>query len=401
MPLSTIVANWIQRPAVVHRSFSHDNARFNALTGFRCLAACMVFIYHNRKYWSRTQLLHPEILRFINEFHIGVSLFFVLSGFLIAYTYGEKPLRSYGDYGRFFLLRIARIMPLYWLILTCYYLDRPYSNGTFTWLTYSLVHAFSNRHNLEGIAQAWSLNVEMVFYLLAPLLCLLQRKHLLYLVTFLAALFLLAWGIGAAWHTKNGNPQQYLYPLNFLVHSSFFGFSSQFLAGMLLAASWKNGGWALLRRLPHKTLIGFTGIFISCYVIGISKQTIHYHGTDSIPGLLILLLVLPVFTVITFAGLMEERNLVQRFFASRVMVLLGNASFAFYLIHISYVNMKIKSWLLLPDRNFVLLWIVAVVLYLVVEKPIYQLFRRWLRGSANRSQDRMALAKAHSTLHAR
>ena len=25
--------------------------RFKSLTGFRCLAACLVFLYHNRKYW--------------------------------------------------------------------------------------------------------------------------------------------------------------------------------------------------------------------------------------------------------------------------------------------------------------------------------------------------------------
>ncbi|WP_315822850.1 acyltransferase [Paraflavitalea speifideaquila] len=156
--------------------------KFNALTGFRCLAASLVFVYHNRKYWLND--LHPEILRLFNEFHIGVSLFFVLSGFLITYPYADKPLQSVGSYSRYILLRLARIMPLYWLILTCYYLDPLYGKGRFSWLTYSLIHAFSDKHNLDVLAQAWSLNVEMVFYLLAPLLCLLQRKHNIYLIAF-------------------------------------------------------------------------------------------------------------------------------------------------------------------------------------------------------------------------
>jgi peptidoglycan/LPS O-acetylase OafA/YrhL len=58
---------------------------------------------------------------------------------------------------------------------------------------------------------------------------------------------------------------------------------------------------------------------------------------------------------------------------------LGNASFAFYLIHISYVNIKVKQWFLLPDRNFVVLWLIAIVLYLVFEKPVYNGYRKWLK----------------------
>ena len=66
--------------------------KFDALKGFRALAAILVFIYHNRKYWR--DFIHPEVLRLINEFHIGVSVFFVLSGFLIAFTYEDKPIKN-------------------------------------------------------------------------------------------------------------------------------------------------------------------------------------------------------------------------------------------------------------------------------------------------------------------
>lgn len=95
--------------------------RFDSLTGFRALAASLVFVYHNRKYWRGD--LHLEILRLINEFHVGVSLFFVLSGFLLAYSYGDKPAHSWLGYRNYIVGRIARIFPLYWLILTLYYLD--------------------------------------------------------------------------------------------------------------------------------------------------------------------------------------------------------------------------------------------------------------------------------------
>jgi peptidoglycan/LPS O-acetylase OafA/YrhL len=69
----------------------------------------MVFVYHNRKYWLAD--LHPQVFRFFNEFHIGVALFFVLSGFLIAYTYNDQPMHSGKAYTRYILLRLARILP--------------------------------------------------------------------------------------------------------------------------------------------------------------------------------------------------------------------------------------------------------------------------------------------------
>lgn len=65
------------------------------------------------------------------------------------------------------------------------------------------------------------------------------------------------------------------------------------------------------------------------------------------------------------------------------MELLGKASFAFYLIHISYVNIRIRHWVLLPDRNFVLLWVVSILLYLLFEKPVNQMLRKMIQVPQN------------------
>lgn len=356
------------------------SVRFDALTGFRALAACMVFVYHNRKYWRGD--LHPEILRLVNEFHIGVSLFFVLSGFLLAYTYGEKPAESGKLYWRYLVVRIARIFPLYWLILTAYYLDPKFGKGGFSLLTYSLTHGFSNVLNLKGIAQAWSLSVEFVFYLLLPFLCVLHRKNFWYLLMFLIGFFLLSWCVGFLWHEVNGNPRQFLYPIKFVLGSTFAGRSTEFLAGMILAKMLRNQGDVnhVFWRFKHKTMVGFLGIFIVAYAIGIFQPDIFHEGTDHPIGYLIRLLILPVFIVVALAGLISETTYFQRFFGSKLMVLLGNASFAFYLIHISYVNIRLRWIYLGPDRNFILLWIISILLYLSFEKPIYD----WVREKVKR-----------------
>ena len=56
-----------------------------ALTGVRALAAYLVFLHHFNPFQPQgvTQFLHRIVL----EFHIGVPIFFVLSGFLITLRY--------------------------------------------------------------------------------------------------------------------------------------------------------------------------------------------------------------------------------------------------------------------------------------------------------------------------
>lgn len=356
---------------------SKNSRHFDALTGFRCLAACLVFLYHNRKYWRDS--LHPELIRLLNEFHIGVSLFFVLSGFLIAYTYAEEPLQSAKSYAKYFSIRFVRIMPLYWLILTAYYVDPDFGKMQFSWLTYSLFHGFSDLHNLDAISQAWSLNIEMTFYLLAPLLCLLQKKQLLYLVGFLAILFAATWGIGQYWYHVNGNPNRWLYPIHFVFTGTFPGRCLEFVAGMLLAYQMRNGKTQFLENTRFKTLVGFGGILLVVYCIRLFQPTPLSQGDEVAGGLVLQNIVLPVFVAIALAGLIYEKTWLQKFFASKPLVLLGNASFAFYLIHISYVNIKLRQFFLLPDRNFVVLWLISIALYLAFEKPIYNGYRKWLK----------------------
>jgi peptidoglycan/LPS O-acetylase OafA/YrhL len=334
-------------------------------------------VYHNRKYWR--DAVHPEIMRLFNEFHIGVSLFFVLSGFLIAYTYAEEPLQSAKSYLKYFSIRFVRIMPLYWLILTAYYLDPTFGKMQFSWLTYSLFHSFSDLHNLDAIGQAWSLNIEMTFYFFAPLLCFLQKKHLLYLLGFFMLLFIITWGIGTYWYHINGNTGRWLYPLHFVLTGTFAGRCIEFAAGMLLANYMRSNKTTFIENFRFKTVIGFAGIFITAWCIGLFQPNTFTQGSDETSGMILQLLVLPFFVVTALAGLIYEKTWLQKFLASKILVLLGNASFAFYLIHISYVNIKLKQWFLLADRNFVVLWLIAIALYLLFEKPVYNGYRRWLK----------------------
>lgn len=351
------------------------NNYFNALTGVRAIAAIMVFIYHNRKYW-KTDLPTP-ILRLISEFHVGVTVFFVLSGFLLAYRYQEKPLQNGRSYLKYFLSRAARIFPLYWLLITCFFLDNTYSANVKTYfLHYSLLYPLFDKYVLDGIAQAWSLCVELGFYLFSPLIFLLLKKKWIYALLFLFLLFLLAYGTGISLHKFNGNPKGFLYPISFVMENTFFGRSLEFFAGVALAYIMNFKPEIFLKFKKYKTSTGFLIFFFSLTGIALFAKDSFTHGVTRWEGRLIHETLLPIGIAIFFWGLLTEKTWLRKILSSQVFVLLGNASFIFYLIHISYFNLKLKSYLFLPDRNFVLLWICSILIYLVLEKPLYKQLRK-------------------------
>jgi len=149
---------------------------------------------------------------------------------------------------------------------------------------------------------------------------------------------------------------------------------------MLLAQLLRSNRQRVLNSYGYKTLTGFVLIVATTYTIGMFQRNIYTCGIDTTAGMLLHTFILPIGIVLVIAGLMTEKTWLQRIFATRLFVLLGNASFAFYLIHISYVNQKICKLILLPDRNFILLWVVSVLIYLLIEKPVYDRLRRWITG---------------------
>src|SRR5690242_16068250 len=81
-----------------------------ALTGLRFVAAVWVLLFHTARERSAGV---PVIGQLIDIGYVGVSLFFVLSGFILVYTYwredGDLNARS------FWWHRVARVVPVYWI----------------------------------------------------------------------------------------------------------------------------------------------------------------------------------------------------------------------------------------------------------------------------------------------
>lgn len=146
----------------------------------RCLAILFVVVGHCN------YLLPIEIGNIVDNFIFdGVSIFFVLSGFLIGgilIKEIEKKDVSLELVLNFWQRRWFRTLPNYFLILIILYILNVLFNEDFTGLS-SILRYFVFSQNLISIhpiffPEAWSLSVEEWFYLLTPLIILLISRTL-------------------------------------------------------------------------------------------------------------------------------------------------------------------------------------------------------------------------------
>jgi peptidoglycan/LPS O-acetylase OafA/YrhL len=162
--------------------------------------------------------LKPTIGPLLSRLHVGVAIFFVISGFLlyrpfVAARRGHGPPIGIGGYLR---RRLLRIVPAYWAALTLLAIW-PGLPGVFTgewWKYYGFLQVYSNTTYLQGIGPTWSLATEMAFYLVLPLFALVASRvtrgarmgvWLRRELALLAVLYLGAVGF-RAWTLRNGAP---------------------------------------------------------------------------------------------------------------------------------------------------------------------------------------------------
>ena len=143
-----------------------------ALTGVRFLAAFYVLVFHFGAAFAERHGAPRLLCNFLNHGYLGVSIFFVLSGFILTYTYAARLTDAF-ERRLFWEARFARIYPVYLLALL---IALPwYVGGEATW-GYTLavltgIQAWfpSNWHiAMAWNTPAWTLSVEVFFYLLFP-----------------------------------------------------------------------------------------------------------------------------------------------------------------------------------------------------------------------------------------
>lgn len=175
------------------------------LDGYRAIAACAVAVFHayqtNRKpggEWPLEGTFWHEAMLATDLF---VSLFFVLSGFLLGLPFARSALsQAKARSARMFLLkRFVRIVPLYYIVvLLVWSLTNPELPGDWRDLVLHLTftHVYSEDKIFYTDGPAWSLAVEVHFYVLLAILGPLAYRACLRLSRRASRLAVLLGGIG-------------------------------------------------------------------------------------------------------------------------------------------------------------------------------------------------------------
>ena len=371
-----------------------------ALTGLRAVAALAVVLSHTGVPRSA-----PEpVVRLVTWGHVGVPLFFMLSGFVLAYNYADLTARDRRRTVLFYVARVARVMPLYWVMIAyCvafyYAIGHEQEPGALLKSVFAVqtwgadLKDAQSHYNGPG----WSIGVELFFYALFPFVAPLVARFahrfrirgIAVLVAAGAAVSLGLW----AWFVVTGRTEiaaadgqsahRWIYrnPLPHLV---------EFVVGLALAHALPYA-----RRWPVRTHHLIQGAVVA-YTLGLGMFHVAGSGAWSAGSFG------PFFVLPFAAGMLSlaaERGWLARALSVRLMVTLGTASYALYLTH-RWLVWQLPTGELIRTgdgaRPYVALVVTIAVLLLVaegahryVENPARTALLRLSRAVVARGDDRV------------
>jgi len=346
------------------------------LTSLRFFFAFIIFTHHltflSNSKAAYLRWIHEYILK---EGFIGVSFFFILSGFILAYNYRDSILNKSISKSDFYIARIARIYPLHLLCLLIAvpitlqnvpfelstWLSQLFFNLTLTQSFIPLKHIYFSFNS-----PSWSISNELFFYLLFP--------------------FLIIWGLIIKHHKyKKG----LLIMLVLLI---------PFLMLFIPAEYYKN----LFYVNPFFRVFDFIiGIMLFEIYLKIKKQqrTINYNLLEVCTILLLLFFFvfhvwvplvmrysiyywIPMSLIILIFSF--QKGLVSKFLSNKLLILLGEISFGFYMFHQlvlkyfidfnrQYVHITNEYYIIII--LFLLSLIISYISFIWFEKPLNKYFK--------------------------
>ncbi|WP_426060741.1 acyltransferase family protein [Hymenobacter sp. B1770] len=365
---------------------------YPALTGVRALAAYAVFFHHFNPFKDATSELGISLYELTHQLHIGVAVFFVLSGFLITSRYSAGLKLSWNWAKRYIQNRFARIYPLYFVLTVLTFLaatrnpsydisglwgraaNYPGEKALMVGLNLTFLRGFFEYFKFSGIMQGWTLTVEECFYLSAPLLLYGLHRSRKFLAFY--PLLLLGIGFGLVLICQSlpvaalsrfglfGSP-------SFMLLQTFFGRSTEFIAGM---------GLALLLQRRTRVRHGFliltvvgTACIGACMLLltQVSLPGANITGFVAYQFALVNNLLLPIGIVLLLWGLIAEPSWLRAGLSTRWADLLGKSSYAFYLIHMGFLSVFLQTHV---TENlgllFAIMVLVSIALYKFIEHPL-------------------------------
>ena len=346
------------------------------IDGLRFVAIAMVVLYHVNIFvtnkvpfdFTRPAPDYWWMFQFLDSDRKGVLLFFVISGFILALPFARAA-RKEGkpvEMKRYFLRRLTRLEPPYFLTMIASYLGiillkghgfAELLNRTFTGLFPSLavslvyMHNVIFPHNLSVNPVAWSLEIEIQFYILMPLLAVVfkftARTRWLLLATVMAGFIFF---------------QHLLQPGVY----TLFNYIQYFLLGFLLVDVYLSNYKPKL--FPGASII--IGILCLAFIGYADLRQFNYQEYVFVP-------VIFIFYVLALTD-----GFWKRVFSFRLLTVIGGMCYSIYLLHyniIAVVGNRTIFFNVTQNYPLAYLWHAAILLpiillvsgvfYLLIERP--------------------------------
>lgn len=347
----------------------------NPLTSLRFIFAMMVFGAHC---YVIDSFFDAHIFK---EGFVGVSFFFVLSGFIIAYNYQEKLQTGQTSKRRFWVARIARVYPLHWLTLFGAAIAGGYvvTSGGMDYLKHflaslTLTNAYIPRADyfFSFNSPSWSLCCEQLFYFLFPFLVPWAKNYKRLLSLFLLMAVAVIVGM---YLTPEAEIKGYWY-VNPIARFP------DFIVGMLL--------FRVYEYLQKKKITYWQGSMME--LLAVACFLFFYFYATEIPKVYRYSCYywIPVACIITCFAL--QKGILSRILSNRLLVKGGEISYSFYLIHL-FILLAYAEWQ--KDADVKIAWYISVPLlfifinllslfsYTYFEKPL----NRFIKQIGNKGAD--------------
>ena len=394
----TLIKRFTHQEVVKPSSGQH----WDFLDGLRGLAILMVVACHG--FYANPN--GPKALKVVGDFigagAIGVQMFFVLSGFLIAYPLLKAKSETSSSWyvAGYTIRRCLKIFPPFILCILLLCLVYRFEDGTFERTWTGLLWLVGVPH-LVYVPEAplfngsfWSLWVEIGFYIVLPLCFFILRG----LASVTASAFVIALTLFVAsmlasfltWPSES-RPSGFMLFIFGRFPNSLSNFSFGILfAGLFISWRKKRGGQTLTRLAP----LGYIGlIFLFSSLLWqtwvIQQGLISHWYTYAIKQLLV-----DVATFLLMFFIFDSRTWGNRMFSWRWLKYLGVISYEWFLLHQPFFDLS-RKWSGGSDGSFIkylfiiltpmiLTLIAAILIYHFFSAPIIEWGRRRIAAKAGR-----------------
>ncbi|MCU4542684.1 acyltransferase [Acinetobacter bereziniae] len=346
----------------------------NPLTSLRIFFALFVFLSH-LSFLKNDEQYAKLFYSIFNEGFLGVSFFFILSGFILAYNYKEKFLLGKISKKTFYVSRLARIYPIHFftmLVALILGLISSSDNVKYILEHIFLIQSFFSDQDIYFSlnSPSWSISDEMFFYLLFPFVIFLNKSYkILLFIFFIFLIFILNYKL-------SDNLKHY-----WLYISPIIRFSD-FLLGILLFDIFERVKKIYAKKESPLIFELFAIFLFIVFFIFHDKIDLGYRYSVYywIPMSLIIL-------IFSLSKVLYSQNSVSNILSNKYLVWLGEISFCFYLIHLlviqvmNYIRVKLSlsiDLLLFSIFIFIFTLIASAIAYKFIEKPLNKKVKEYL-----------------------